>query len=130
MPSETKKYEYLYQPCDLVPPVGENLIAHLFHHLEDANERSITCPRALKKRKAKPSVCPQQGTRVGWSIHLFEGWAARIWLLVLIHFLCGGLAFGICWAVLRHDVQTAFGVSVYIVALGGLLAGTVQAFMA
>lgn len=130
MPSETKKHEYLYQPCDLVPPVGENLMAHLFHHPEDANERSTTCLRAPKKRKAKLSICPQQGTSVGWGIHLVEGWVvARVWLLFLILFFGGSLAFGICWAVLQRDVQTAFGVSAYIVALGGLLAGTVQAFM-
>lgn len=131
MPSETKKHEYLYQPCDLVPPVGENLMAHLFHHPEDANERSITCLRAPKKRKAKLSICPQQGTSVGWGIHLVEGWVvARVWLLVLLLFFGGSVAFGVCWAVLQRDVQTAFGVSAYIVALGGLLAGTVQAFLA
>lgn len=131
MPSETKKHEYLYQPCDLVPPVGENLMAHLFHHPEDADERSITCLRAPKKRKAKLSVCPQQGTSVGWGIHLVEGWVvARVWLLLLTLFLAGSLTFGVCWAALRHDIQSAFAVSAYIVTLGGLVAGTVQAFMA
>ncbi|KAF6224608.1 hypothetical protein HO173_012951 [Letharia columbiana] len=131
MPPETRKHEYLYQPCDLVPPVGEKLMAHLFHHPEDANERSITCLRAPKKRKAKLSVCPQQGTSVGWGIHLVEGWVvARVWLLILILFIFGSLAFGICWAALQHDVQTAFAVSAYIVSLGGLVAGTMQAFMA
>lgn len=130
MPPENKKHEYLYQPCDLVPPVGENLMAHLFHHPEDANEASITCLRAPKKRKAKLSVCPQQGTSVGWGIHLVEGWVvARVWLLVLVLFLVGSLAFGVCWAALRRDVQGAFGVAAYVVALGGLVAGTVQAFV-
>lgn len=131
MPPETRKHEYLYQPCDLLPPVGENLMAHLFHHPEDANESSITCLRAPKRREAKLSVCPQQGTSVGWGVHLVEGWVvARVWLLVLVLFLVGSLAFGICWAELRHDVQTAFGVSAYIMAFGGLVAGTLQAFMA
>ena len=131
MPPETKKHEYLYQPCDLVPPVGENLMAHLFHHPEDANEvSSITCLRAPKKRKAKLSVCPRQGTSLGWGIHLVEGWVvARIWLLVLVLFLVGSLAFGVCWTALRRDVQGAFGVAAYVVALGGLVAGTVQAFV-
>lgn len=68
---------------------------------------------------------------MGWGTHLVEGRVvARVWLLVLILFLVGSLAFGICWAALQRDVQGAFGVAAYIVALGGLVAGTVQAFMA
>lgn len=130
MPPETQKHEYLYQPCDLLPPVGENLMAHLFHHPEDANETSITCLRAPKKRKLKLSICPQQGTSVGWGIHLVEGWVvARVWLLSLILLFVGSLTFGICWAALEHDIQGAFGVSAYIVTLGGLVAGTMQAYM-
>lgn len=128
MPPETRKDEYIYQPYDLIPPVGENLMAHLFHHPEDANEASITCLRAPKKRKDKLTVCPQQGTSVGWGIHLVEGWIfARIWLLALITFIISSLIFGVCWSVLHKDVQGAFGVSAYIVALLSLIFGTIQA---
>lgn len=103
-------------------------MAHLFHHPEDANEGSITCLRAPKKRKAKLIVCPQQGTSVGWGIHLVEEWVvSRLWLLSLALFVLGSLVFGICWAVLRHDVQGAFGVAAYMVALVGLVVGTTQA---
>nr|AUW30880.1 putative transcription factor [Cladonia uncialis subsp. uncialis] len=111
MPPETKKDEYLYQPYDLVPPVGENLMAHLFHHPEDANDTSITCLRAPKKRKVKLTVCPRQGTSVGWGVHLVEG----------------SLVFGICWTVFRHDVQGAFSVAAYMVTLIGTVVGTLQA---
>lgn len=128
MPPETRRDEYLYQSCDLIPPVGEHLMAHLFHHPEDANERSITCLRAPKKRKAKLTVCPEQGTSVGWGIHLVEGWVvSKLWLLGLLLFVLGSLVFGICWAVLRHDIQGAFGVAAYMVALIGLVIGTIQA---
>jgi hypothetical protein len=128
MPPEARKDEYLYQPYDLIPPVGENLMAHLFHHPEDANQISITCVRSPKRRKAKLTVCPQQGTSVGWGIHLVEGWVvSRLWFLALMLFVLGTLVFGICWAVLCHDVQGAFGVSGYMVALVALILGTVQA---
>lgn len=128
MPPETRKSEYLYQPCDLVPPAGEHLMAHLFHHPEHANERSITCLRAPKKRKVKLTVCPQQGTSGGWGIHLVEAWVvSRLWLLALLLFVLGSLVFGICWAVFQHDLQGAFGVAAYMVALIGLVVRTVQA---
>ena len=103
-------------------------MAHLFHHPEDANQKSITCVRAPKRRKAKLTVCPQQGTSVGWGIHLVEGWVvSRLWFLALMLFVLGTLVFGVCWAVLRHDVQGAFGVSGYMVTLVALILGTVQA---
>lgn len=128
MPPDTKKDEYLYQSYDLLPPVGENLMAHLFHHPEDANEVSITCLRAPKKRKAKLTVCPQQGTSVGWGIHLVEGWVVRrVLLLCLALFVVGSLVFGICWAIFKHDLQGAFGVAAYMVTLMGLAVGCLQA---
>ena len=128
MPPESKKDEYLYQPYDLVPPVGENLMAHLFHHPEDANETSITCLRAPKKRKMKLTVCPRQGTSLGWGIHLVEGWVvSRLWLLGLMLFTIGSLVFGVCWSVFRHDVQGAFSIAAYMVTLMGIMVGTLQA---
>ena len=130
MPPETKRKEYLYQPCGLIPPVGENLMAHLFHHPEHANDKAITCLRAPKKRKNKLAVCPQAGTNVGWGVHIVEGWImSRIWLLVTLLFLLGSLVFGICWAELRFDVQGAFGVSAYMVAFATLIIGTLHAFL-
>ena len=130
MPPETKKDEYQYQPCDLIPPVGENLMAHLFQHPEHANEMSVTCLRTPKKRKAKLAVCAQRGTSVGWGVHLVEGWVTtRVWLLSLFTFVIGSLVFGICWSVLQHDIQGAFAVSAYIIALLSLVVGTVQAYL-
>ncbi|KAL8780100.1 MAG: hypothetical protein Q9213_006622 [Squamulea squamosa] len=49
MPPEARKDEYLYQPCDLLPPIGENFMTHLFHHPHEANEKAITFLRAPKK---------------------------------------------------------------------------------
>ena len=127
MPPEAKRDEYVYEPYDLIPPVGENLMAHLFYHPEHANEQAITCLRAPKKRKERLTVCPQHGTSVGWGIHLVEGWVVqRIWLLCLGLFITGSLAFGVCWTILKHDIQGAFAVAAWIIALVGLIAGCLQ----
>ena len=128
MPPESRKEDYVYWPCDLLPPVGENLMAHLFHHPDEAHELGITCLRAPKKRKDKLIISPAEGTTLGWGLYLVEGWAAfRVWMLVLMLFSVGSLIFGVCWAVLKHDLQGAFGVSAWIVSLGGLIFGTIQA---
>ena len=129
MPSETRKEEYHYEPCDLVPPVGENLMAHYFHHPEDATKRFITC-LAPKRRKNKLEICPRLGTNVGWGIEIVEGWImGRIWLLDLAFFLVGSLVFGVCWTILKKDVQGAFGVAAYMVAFLGLVVRNIQMYL-
>ncbi|KAL8805454.1 MAG: hypothetical protein Q9200_005419 [Gallowayella weberi] len=130
MPPQGKD-DYSFQPCDLLSPVGENLMTHLFHHPHEANEMAITYRRSPKKRKEKLEVCPQSGTNVGWGIHLVEGWAiTKIWILAFAVFLASSLIFAIAWALLEHDLQGAFGVSTYFVALAALVIGTIQAHIA
>ena len=128
MPSGERKKEYLYDPCELLPPLGENYMMHLFHHPEDGDDESLTCLRVPKKRREKLKICQQQGIGVGWGLHLVEGWLLnRIWILVSVLFVLGSLVFGVCWSILKHDIQGAFGVSGWILALAMVLVGTVQA---
>ncbi|KAL8691651.1 MAG: hypothetical protein Q9218_003172 [Villophora microphyllina] len=130
MPSGAKKDEYLYQPCDLLPPVGENLMTHLFHHPHEANEKAITFLRSPKKRKQRLAVCPQAGTNLGWGIHLVEGYAVtKVWSLAFAMYCISSLVFGIAWSVLKHDIQGAFAIAAYFVALAGLGIGTFQAYV-
>ena len=76
----------------------------------------------------KLTVCPRQGTSVGWGIHLVESWVvSRLWLLGLMLFVIGSLVFGVCWSIFRHDLQGAFSVAAYIVTLMGITVGTLQA---
>ena len=131
MPPETKGDEYLYQPCDLIPPVGEHLMTHLFHHPEHANdEQPIAFLRTPKKKKEKLVICPQKGTSTGWGIQIVEGWIiGRLWLLALSLVVFGSMVFGICWSVLEKDLRGAFAVSAYIVALIALAIGTAQTYI-
>jgi hypothetical protein len=95
MPPSTLKDAYLYQPYGLLPPVGEALMTHLFHHPDHADNESITCVWAPKKLRDQLKVCPRQGIGVGWGIHLVEGWLLnRLWSVALLVFLIGSLVFG------------------------------------
>ncbi|KAL8659409.1 MAG: hypothetical protein Q9226_000436 [Calogaya cf. arnoldii] len=127
MPPETKKDDYLYQTCDLLPPVGENLMTHLFHNPHEANEKIITYLRSPKKRKQKLAICQQRGTNIGWGIHLVEGWAVtKLWLSALAIVSCS-FVFAVAWSVVKHDVQGAFGVAGWFVGLATLGLGSLQA---
>ena len=128
MPPETRRDEYLYESCDLIPPVGEAFMTHWFYHPEEAWELPWAYSLFPKRRKGELEVNLNHAPRVGWGIHIVEGWlSSRLWLLSLGLFLCGSLAFAICWTTLEHDIQGAFGVSAYVVALLTLAIGTAQA---
>ena len=128
MPPEARKEDYVYQPCDVMPPVGEHLMAHLFHHPDEANDLGITFIRAPKKRKEKLTICSQEGISTGWGLHFVESWAMlHVWILILLMFGIGSLIFGVCWAVLKQDVQGAFGVAAWMTTLVGIGVGVLQA---
>ena len=126
-PPETKRAEYLYEQCDLIPPVGEAFMTHWSHHPEEAWEVPHAYLRFPKRRKAELEVSLNQGPRVGWGIQIVEDWmASRVWLLGLSLFLCESPAFAICWVILERDIQGAFGVSAYVVALLTLFVGAAR----
>ena len=128
MPPETRRDEYLYEPSDLIPPVGEDFMTHWFHHPEDAWEFPWAYSLIPKRLKGELEVDLNQAPRVGWGIQIVEGWlGSRLWLLSLSLFVCGSLAFAICRTILEHDIQGAFGVSAYVVALLTLAVGAAQA---
>ena len=113
--------EYNFEPSDLLPPVGSHYLLHLFKHPEDYDGELITYLRSPKKNGRL-----QLG--VGWGINLVEGFLAdKVWIWMSAMFALGSLVFGVLYAVKRHDVQGAFGVAAWIVTLGALAAGWLQA---
>ena len=75
IPPETYKNEYRYRPvpAEVIPPIGENHLMHLYDHPEDAEETAICLDRVPKKIRERLGVCPQRGTGPGWGIHFVEG---------------------------------------------------------
>lgn len=128
MPPAAREDEYQFQPCDLLPPIGENLLTHHFENPHESNTKAIVLLRSPKKRKERLSICPQKGTNIGWGLHLVEGWViTKLWILAIVMFLSSSFVFAITWSILGHDVQGGFGVATYFIALASLLIGTFQA---
>ena len=78
--------DYRYRPAEIIPPVGENLLMHLYEHLEDADDDAVCLDRIPKKLRER-LVRPQRGSGVGWGFHSREGlnlkkmcnfWSARL----------------------------------------------------
>ncbi|KAF2755268.1 hypothetical protein EJ05DRAFT_488788 [Pseudovirgaria hyperparasitica] len=113
---------YDFEPHDLVPPVGEKYLLHLFKHPQDYDGELITYLRSPKRKK-------RLDVGVGWGIHLVEGFLpARVWTLMLGMFGLGSLVFAVVWVcVRRDDMQGAFGVAAWMTTLAGLSVAWAQA---
>jgi hypothetical protein len=121
---------YIFLPSNVIPPVGENYLMHLFHHPEDYEDELITYKRIPKKRGMKLRVLDRTDVGIGWGIHLVEGFLAyKVWTLFTLIFILGSLVFAIVWATRKGDVQGAFGVGAYVCALSTLLTGCVTAYL-
>ena len=58
----------------------------------------------------------------GWGLYYEEGWNIGVIILVTAGVVTlGSLLFGVCWTVLKDDIQGAWGVSSYMVTTGALI---------
>lgn len=130
LPPEERKDEYHYapMPSKTMPPVGENLMLHFCTSPHCASERGIILDRIPKKLNKRLRTCPTKGTGEGWGIYIQEDW--HVCMIVIVAFavlILGSLVFFICWSVLKHDLQGASGIAMYIMALIALGIGSLQA---
>lgn len=129
IPPESKKDEYEYHPmpADLIPPVGPNLLMHLFEHPEDADDTRVLLSRMPKRLRTKLEVCQARGSSIGWGIQLVEGIdQLKLFTFGLAAFFVS-LTFGIVWSLVRSDVQGGFAVSAYLFVFFTFTIGTLEA---
>ncbi len=129
IPPESRRNEYDYtpMPADLIPPIGRNYLTHIYHHPEDADIDTL-CLDRFPKRKAGRLQRSDGRPVEGWGVHFIVGYDHI--KLVIVGFFCVlfSAVFGVVWSVVRKDLQGAFTISAYILALLGLGLGSLQAF--
>ncbi|KAH7399773.1 hypothetical protein BKA64DRAFT_670366 [Cadophora sp. MPI-SDFR-AT-0126] len=127
-PPEDVEYRYMPAPPETIPPVGNNYLMHVFQNPECADEEPLCLSRFPKKLKER--LACQRGIKLGWGLQFVEGWdGKKLWLTGFVFFGLSSLTIGILWAVLKHSIQDAFAVAGYMVALGTMSIGTIQAFL-
>ena len=127
-PPADDEYVYDPKPPELVPPVGENLMLHLFLHPDHADDFTAVLLKRVPKKNNILSTCPVKGSGLGWGIHFGGGWHyGLLWFCLLLLTILGSVVFLVCWAVLEHDVQGASGVAGYVLVLITAAGGSLQA---
>jgi hypothetical protein len=129
IPPESRKDEYKYDPlpADLIPPVGKNFLMHIYQHPEDADRDAICLARFPERKNERLHIRSGNVTELGWGLHFEEGlhWK-KIWA-VGVAVTIASVIFGICWSILKHDIQGGFGVSGYTMAILTFGIGAMQA---
>jgi len=133
MPPESNKAKYKFAPvpAEIIPPIGENDLMHLFHHPNHADDNvAWRLSRFPKKLHEQVHADPERGPGMGWGIVFIEDWnVKKIWLVAFCLVVLGSAGFGILWSVFEHSIQDAFSISSYVVGITTLAAGTVQAMI-
>lgn len=119
-------YSYDPTPAKTNPPIGPNLLAHLFEHPEDAEVLPVLFRKIPKRLRDKLEPCPVKGSAEGWGVQFAEG---IDWFVVL---LCGcmgftlTLIFAVVWSIVRGDVQGGFAIAGFMLAFLGFCFGVTQ----
>ena len=126
--SEVRKEQYHYFPCPM--ELDEPMPAHEFFHVLDdpiPHTRDTWMQRLPKKlRTSLLSTRENESAPISWGVHITEtpNWYI-IFTTIFLLLLASG-AFSITWAAVTKDVQGAFGMGAYVVAV--LTAGMTALF--
>lgn len=93
-------------------------------HPELIAEEETTILDQIPKRMCGKLEADGQVLTEGWGLYYEEEWNICLVILGIAGAVVGGsLVFGVCWTVLKDDIQGAWGVSSYMVTAGGLVVG-------
>jgi len=108
--------EYAYDPADAIPPIGSNMLMHLFENPEHADVTLFLYNRFPKKLRAQLEACPMKGSSIGWGVEFVEGvdWYVVFAATCLGFLFC--LIFAVAWAAAKGDIQGGFGIASFLLA--------------
>ena len=123
-PARGAEYRCNPIPPRTYPPVPPEYLLHLFEHPEACHELDTWILNQLPKRISGELYGKPGEPAEGWGLYIQEGVdydkITCIIALIVIVGVFGSLCFAVAWTIANHDVQGAFTVSLYVVALAGI----------
>ncbi|KAI3551927.1 hypothetical protein CSPX01_00603 [Colletotrichum filicis] len=117
--------DFNHETADTEPPIGVNLMMHLFENPDHADIFPVLFNRIPRKMREKLQPCPIKGGSDGWGMQFMETPNE----LYAFMFGCAGfllcLAISVTWTLVKSDVQGGFAIGGFALAFtlfcGGLL---------
>ncbi|EEU38137.1 uncharacterized protein NECHADRAFT_48363 [Fusarium vanettenii 77-13-4] len=116
LPGRQDRVEYDFEQVDLDPPIGPNLLSHLFENPDHAEVLPVLFNRIPKKMRKRLSACPRKGSSTGWGISFVET------LDTFVVFLFGCIGFtlslvaAVVYTVIMGDIQGGFAIGAFLLA--------------
>ncbi|KUI53187.1 hypothetical protein VP1G_10526 [Cytospora mali] len=125
IPPETRTQDYTYDPlpAESNPPIGTNLLMHLFEHPDHAECEPVLYKKVPKKLDYRLEACPVKKTAIGWGVSFVEG---LNWFTVFIYGCAGfasALVLAVVWSMIRGDIQGGFAIAGFMLAFIGFCMG-------
>ena len=114
---EVSSQRYLYHPCPLEDdvPMPNHIFFHYFY--QPAGHYRGKWLHRLPKKLKESIFSSREDITVGWGVHIIESPDYYvISILVLVGLVISGIA-SVIWAIFTKDVQGAFTIGSYLVAM-------------
>ncbi|PZD41578.1 hypothetical protein A1F97_04265 [Pyrenophora tritici-repentis] len=109
-------------PLAYGPPVLPAKMLHYFQHPELIAEEEMSVFNQLPKRNCGEIQATGQAPAEGWGLYYEENWNIGLIIVVMVAIvILASVLFGICWTLVKADIQGAWGVSSYMVTACGLV---------
>ncbi|KAF4841854.1 hypothetical protein CGCSCA4_v009148 [Colletotrichum siamense] len=122
--------DFEYEQSDTEPPIGSNLMMHLFENPEHADIFPVLLRRIPKKMKERLRPCPRKGSSIGWGVHFKETLNG----MYVFAFGCIGfmlcLAISVVYTVVKDDIQGGFAIGGFVLAFLLFCGGTLHSYVA
>ncbi|KAL2074100.1 hypothetical protein VTL71DRAFT_7878 [Oculimacula yallundae] len=130
LPPSVDEYDFLPPPpLKKCPPIGAEHMMHLFTSCPSQPQNTSLYLRHIPKRRDKALSFRAEllEGNTGWGLHFVEKLNGSLAVTVLFSIsLVVGIVFAVCWAILKKDIQGAFGVASYVTSVLTLAAMTWQ----
>ncbi|CAI0652137.1 unnamed protein product, partial [Colletotrichum noveboracense] len=102
--------DFEYEQSDTEPPIGPNLMMHLFENPNHADIFPVLLRRIPRKMKERLRPCPKKGSSIGWGVQFKET------LNGMYVFTFGCIGFMLClvisvvYTLMKDDIQGGFAI--------------------
>ncbi|KAF2011921.1 hypothetical protein BU24DRAFT_425752 [Aaosphaeria arxii CBS 175.79] len=111
-------------PLRFGPPILPSQLLHQFKHPELISAKETSVLKQIPKRKCGKIQASGLVAAEGWGLHYEEDWNIVLIIILIVGLtIPASLLFGICWTIIKTDIQGAWGVSSYMVTTSALFVG-------
>ncbi|KAF4483151.1 hypothetical protein CGGC5_v010247 [Colletotrichum fructicola Nara gc5] len=122
--------DFEYKQSDTEPPIGPNLMMHLFENPNHADIFPVLLRRIPRKTKERLRPCPKKGSSIGWGVQFKET------LNGMYVFAFGCIGFMLClvisvvYTLMKDDIQGGFAIGGFVLAFLLFCGGTLHPYVA